>query len=163
MIWYILLIIAAIGFCFCLFLHLGTKDEEKSIGGQIGLFDDKFKTIGRVFHQDKVDFKLNETQRYERCIFQNDFLFSYDKYNNLEFIAIVSEDKWLNIFTCYRDNVDESYTYINGTWDSYIITAMNELYKLALDKEMKVELEKAYKEINTTNYFNELFTNKENE
>lgn len=160
MIW-IILSIFVVGFCFWLFLFLGTKHEMNSVRGKISSFDDKFKYIGGILHQEKTDVKVNENVEWERCIKQDEFLFSYDAYGRMDIIVLHSDGKYLEIFNIDFDTDDEPYSYKSGAWDSFLLNAIHELNQRAIKKDQDELLSESCKQVYVENYFNELFAKKD--
>lgn len=160
MIW-IILLIAVVGFGFWLFLHLGTKAEENSVGGKIASFDDKFKYIGTILHQEKTDVIVNGDDGWDKCIQQDEFLFSYDAYGRMDIIVLHSDGKYLEIFNIDFDTVGEPYSYKSGAWDSFLLDSIYELHQRAMKKDGDELLSESCKQVYVENYFNELFAKKD--
>lgn len=162
MFWIILLIIAVVGFLFWLFLFLGTKNEENSVGGKIATMNDKFRYIGNILRQEKSDVNVNGIIEWERCIKQDEFLFSYDEYGRMDNIVLHSDGNYYEIFNIdfYKDGYP--YSYKSGSWDSFLLNAIEKLNKKALDKDRDELLSEECKQIYVENYFNELFAKKIN-
>jgi len=161
MIWTILVIIAVVAFLFWLFLFLGTKAEKNSFGGIIAAEDDKFKYIGAILHQEKTDVKVNGKVEWGKCIKQDEFLFSYDVWGRMDIIVLHSDGKYLEIFNIDFDTDGYPYSYKSGTWDSFLLCAIADLNKRAMDKDRDEMLSESYKKVYVENYFNELFAKKD--
>lgn len=161
MIWIILSIITVVGICFWLFLHLGTKAEENSVGGKIAFLDDKFEYIGKILHQEKSDVKVDGKVEWYKCIQQDEFLFSYDEWGRMDIIVLHSDGKYLEIFNIDFDTDDEPYSYKSGAWDSFLLNAIHELHQRAMKKDQDELLSDSCKKVYVENYFNELFAKKD--
>ena len=160
MIW-IILCIAAVGLCLLLSLHFRDKSEKNSIGGKIASYDEKFRYIGNILHQEKTDVKVNDIVGWNLCIKQDEFLFSYDEWGRMDIIVLHSGDKYYEVFNLDFDTKDELYEYKSGAWDSFLLNAIHELHQRAVMKDQDELLSESCKKIFVENYFNELFAKKD--
>lgn len=158
---WLILLIAVVGFGFWLFLHLGTKAEKNSVGGKVAEMEDKFKYIGEILHQEKTDETVNGVREWDKCIKQDQFLFSYDAYGRMDIIVLHSDGKYLEIFNIDFDTDGEPYSYKSGAWDSFLLNAIHELNQRAIKKDQDELLSESCKQVYVENYFNELFAKKD--
>jgi len=81
----------------------------------------------------------------------------------MDVIVLHSDGHYYEIFNVDFDDDGDAYSYKSGAWDSFLLCAIANLNKRAMDKDRDELLSEGCKQIFVEKYFNELFTKKENE